>query len=415
MEYRKSAGIVFLACVIVACGGGEARWAGTITDSAGVTIVSNSDVGLWAPGEEWTVEEEVRIGALDGPAEYQIGQVGSLAIDSKRRILVLDRQAQHIRVYSPDGVYEETIGARGGGPGELGYAMALLMGPGDTLLVPDFQNLRFSRYAPDGSSTGSIRIDPEGAFPMAFKGAASGTIVEQIRQFALPGQPAIENPRDLLVRLASDGSVTDTFMTFPSGKSQRFDGNVHLFATEPVWDVTGYSEIILGMSDEYRIGVYPDGQLERIIAKTVEPVAITDQDKATIFDELERRWTAMNMPADVQRRARERFHFAEYVPPVLALAAGPAGTIWVQHMRPPSELSEEELASVREDHPEDLGAAEWDVFDGDGRYLGVVRMPDRFAPSLFREDMIYGVWRDELNVEYVLRLRIVGDLGIGAT
>ncbi len=397
MESCKGAGIVLLACMIGACGGSESRWAGTVTDSAGVTIVSNTDVGIWEPGDEWTVEEEVRIGALDGPAEYQIGQVGSIAIDSRGRILVLDNQAQQIRVYSPDGVYEETIGARGGGPGELGYGMALLIGLGDTLLVPDFQNLRFSRYAPDGSSTGSIRLDPEGAFPMAFKAAASGTIVEQIRQFALPGQPAIENPMDLLVRLASDGSVTDTFMTFPAGKSQRFDGNVHLFATEPVWDVTGYSEIILGMSDEYRIGVYPDGQLERIIAKTVEPVAITDQDIATIFDELERRWTAMNMPADVQRRARERFHFAEYVPPVLALAVGPAGTIWVQHMRSPSEFSEEELASVRVDHPEDLGAAEWD------------------APSLFRDDKIYGVWRDELNVEYVLRLRIVGDLGIGAT
>jgi hypothetical protein len=92
------------------------------------------------------------------------------------------------------------------------------------------------------------------------------------------------------------------------------------------------------------------------------------------------------------------------------------GSIWVQHMRSPSALSDEESASIRENHMmEDLGAPEWDVFDSEGRYLGVVTMPDRFTPSLFREEVIYGVWRDELNVEYVLRLRIVGDLDVGST
>ncbi len=70
-----------------------------------------------------------------------------------------------------------------------------------------------------------------------------------------------------------------------------------------------------------------------------------------------------------------------------------------------TELSEEELESF--DVLQDLGAPEWDVFDAEGRYLGVVTMPDRFAPRLFRGDHIYGVWRDELDVQYVLRLKIV--------
>jgi hypothetical protein len=114
--------------------------------------------------------------------------------------------------------------------------------------------------------------------------------------------------------------------------------------------------------------------------------------------------------------ARDGTDYAEYLPTISTLAAGPMGSIWVQHMRSPSALSDEELASIRENHMmEDLGAPEWDVFDSEGRYLGVVTMPDRFTPSLFREEVIYGVWRDELNVEYVLRLRIVGDLDVGST
>ena len=78
-----------------------------------------------------------------------------------------------------------------------------------------------------------------------------------------------------------------------------------------------------------------------------------------------------------------------------------------------SEMSEDALTSIID--LEDFGAPDWDVFDAQGRYLGVVEMPQGFTPKLFREDKIFGVWRDELDVQYVLRLRIVGDLGPGAT
>jgi hypothetical protein len=35
-------------------------------------------------------------------------------------------------------------------------------------------------------------------------------------------------------------------------------------------------------------------------------------------------------------------------------------------------------------------------------------MPQRFSPRLFHGDRIYGVWRDDLDVQYVMRLRIRG-------
>jgi len=47
------------------------------------------------------------------------------------------------------------------------------------------------------------------------------------------------------------------------------------------------------------------------------------------------------------------------------------------------------------------------VFDREGKFLGVVTMPPRFQPRLFHEDKIYGVWRDNLDVQYVMWLRIV--------
>jgi hypothetical protein len=57
---------------------------------------------------------------------------------------------------------------------------------------------------------------------------------------------------------------------------------------------------------------------------------------------------------------------------------------------------------------EDIGAQDWDVFDSDGRFLGVVTMPLRFTPHAIVGDKIYGVWRDEFEVNYALRLGIIG-------
>jgi hypothetical protein len=404
--------ILLAPCFVVACGAGESRWAGITTDSAGVTIVLNTDVGIWAPGEEWTLEDDLRIGAVDGSPEYQFGQVAQIAVDSKGRIFVLDGQAQHIQVYSPDGVYEQTIGARGGGPGELQAGLALLMGPGDTLLVPDGQNLRFNRYAPDGSSAGSVKMDLEDGSPRAFKTTASGVIAEQIRPVWVPSLPDIENPEDAIVLLANDGTVTDTLMTFSLGASMSSRA-VTLFAPEPAWDITDNLQLLFGINDDYRITLYSDGQPNRIITKPFERQPIREADEEAIKSEVRRRWTHVGASAGAISRQLNRMQFADYFPAFNVIEAGPNGTTWVQHIPPLSELSEVELASIVVRG--DFGGPDWDVFDAQGRFLGVVTMPPDFTLKLFRDDRIYGVWRDELDVQYVLRLRIVGDLGLGAT
>ena len=56
----------------------------------------------------------------------------------------------------------------------------------------------------------------------------------------------------------------------------------------------------------------------------------------------------------------------------------------------------------------DLGASEWDILDSEGRYLGVLDMPHRFQPVTFEGDLVYGIWRDEFDVQYVRVMRVVG-------
>ncbi|NIR45612.1 MAG: hypothetical protein GWN99_08430, partial [Gemmatimonadetes bacterium] len=56
--YRISTTFLLAAAVAACSGGDSGEWAGNVTDSAGVTIVSNPTDGAWVAGEAWTVEEE---------------------------------------------------------------------------------------------------------------------------------------------------------------------------------------------------------------------------------------------------------------------------------------------------------------------------------------------------------------------
>ncbi len=416
MESGRSAVVILLVTWVVAsCSSGESRWAGTITDSAGVAIVSNPEVGLWTEADRWTVEEDLRIGAVEADPVYQFGDIVGITVDSRGRIFVLEGQAQHIKVFSPEGEYEQTIGGRGAGPGELRGADFLLTGPGDTLVAYDPPNQRANLYAPDGSSVGSFKVALEEGLRWDINASSSGAIAEQIRPYPRAEEP-LQNPTDMIVIRATDGTITDTLLEFPSGRQLSFGDpppGRRLYYPEPAWDLTGDTQVVFGVKDVYEIRLYsPAGQLKRVITKPHEPQPITDRDIEVLMGYFEAGWIRAGASAEQLRQARELFHFADRFPAFRTVVPGPAGTIWVRHVLPPSEMSETEVNSLNYPRGE-WAAREWDVLDADGRLLGVVTMPHLFSPKLFRGDKIYGIWREELEVQHVLRLRVVGDLGAG--
>ena len=410
MMRRTSYATILSILVIAACSGGEGNWSGTITDSAGVVIVSNTAEGMWTPLNEWTLEEELKFGSVEGDLEYQFGQIGFIAVDSRDRIYVADMQAQNIRVFTSAGQYEQTIGGPGAGPGELGPGVAfLVVGRGDTLFVPDVTNRRVNLYAPDGSEAGSFPIELEKALPMVWRGTSTGIVACQVRPLSLPDAPARDS-MDAIVLYNTDGSVTDTVFKFPSGGTLNLGGGtpeINLYSPESVWDITGDGRLIYGVNNEYRIGVYGQGGgLERVLSMPFELTPVGETDQRVVMAFLERAWTDAGVPPQMLPQLRQIVHFGEFFPAFSAVLAGPRGSIWVQHVQPASELSEEEL----EDYNliEESGAPQWDVFDAAGKYLGMVTMPPKFAPRMIWGNQIYGVWRDELDVQYVVRLRIVG-------
>jgi hypothetical protein len=86
----------------------------------GVLHVWNSPEGAWTDGEQWTVEELLRLGARAAPEEELFSGpllTGKLGPDGF--IYVLDSDAEQITVFSSDGAFVRHIGRPGRGPGEF--------------------------------------------------------------------------------------------------------------------------------------------------------------------------------------------------------------------------------------------------------------------------------------------------------
>ena len=53
------------------------------------------------------------------------------------------------------------------------------------------------------------------------------------------------------------------------------------------------------------------------------------------------------------------------------------------------------------------GRAAFDVFDDEGRYLGRATSDVQFDRMVFHGDYVYGVTRDEFDVPYLVRARVL--------
>lgn len=409
--------IVLLALLAAGCAAGEggADWQGSITDSAGVTLVQNPAEGLWGPDDAWTFTETLRIGTAEGEPEYQFGAIAgasSVAIATDGRIVVLDVQGQHLKVFAPDGTYERTIGGPGGGPGEIGPgASAVLLSPGDTLLVSDVGNQRGNLYLMDGTYVRSFPINFADGIPFRWESARDGRIVVQMRRLAFPGSTAPPDSMDVIAVRNLDGTVGDTLMSVRSGGTVSFSGGTpewNLFSPEPLWALYG-DHLLYAVNDNYRIGMYGfDGSLERAIEKPFTRDPVTEGDQNVIKDMFQRLFVDQGVPPQFASQLMSRVHFADNYPAFGQMLAGPRGTILVQLVQPLSQLSEAEQEGFNL-QAGDLGSRTWDVFDAEGRYLGAVTMPLKFQPIQFRGDEIYGIQRDDLDVQYIVKLGVSGN------
>jgi len=401
--------LLLIPWALSGCSGDHAGrvWAGEVIDSAGVSLIRNPSKGVWGESQAWKVEEVLRIGDLGGDPSYQFGQVGSIAVSTGGEIFVMDRQVREVRVYSSSGDYLRSMGSPGTGPGEFSMGVTdVLVGPGDTVLIPDTGNRRIHRFLSNGRLVGSTPLDVDRFRFLRFRwNASTRRAAVQLRPVG-SGRDPDEPTSDLIRLLETSGEMGEILLNVPSGG--LFGPNVvRYFTPEPTWTLTDSLTVLYAVNNEFRIGVYDGGgRLKRVISKPTSPRPITDRDIRAFFAYLDRAWVAAGVPPSRLEENHRRVSFAETFPAFYSFEVGIDGSLWVQPVQAPGELSDEQIDLYN--FIEDFGASGWEVFDREGRFLGVVNMPPRFQPRLFVDDLIYGVARDELDVQNVVVLRVRG-------
>lgn len=385
-----------ILAAVAACGDAGSRgWAGTVdTLATGQVVVRNPATGLWPEGTGWRLAEELRIGTVDGDGPELFGRVTSLAVDGAGRVYVLEGQAQEIRVFDREGVHVRTIGREGGGPGELARGLRIELGPDRNLWVADPQNNRASvfdtagRYLRGHSMAGGFtllpwpgRFDREGHYywPVPLRSQT------EFRMGLVRYDSTLTPPLTPLDTLAVPQDPTDReYFELRQGED-RFARVGVPYTGAFRWTLSPAGTFWGFLTGPYRMfELAPSGDTLRTITRDHTPLPVTDADLAEAREELE--WF-------VQEGGQVDWsRIPSHKPAIEYAFLDDRGYLWVWPVMP----------SGRE------GLA-LDVFDPTGRYLGRVESPVPIATRpvpVVRDSMLYAVTRSELDVPFVVRLRI---------
>jgi hypothetical protein len=367
----------------------------------------NPSEGLWGPGEGWELEEVLSIGALDGPPEGQFGQIIGVDLDEAGNLYVADMQAREVRVFGPGGEPLRTVGSPGSGPGELGLQLAGVYVSDSLVRVPDLQNQRVTRYTLEGEPASGIRLDLASGIPLRWDETADDGLLVQTRGID-SGDGSGPLPGDPVVTLDPEGEITDTVVLLPPGESFRMGAEgmqMRFFEPEPIWDAGSGGVLASGVNDGYRIELRDaEGELIRVVQREAELRPVTERDQEVFLDAIREAASDAGAPPQAVEGFLQNATFADTYPAFASLLVGPDQTLWVQRIRTGDDLTGDDEGTF---DPQDLGSTEWEVFDGEGRYLGVVTFPGRFQPLKVEGDRFYGVARDELDVQRLKGYRLV--------
>ncbi len=378
-------------------------WSGTLVDSAGVAVVT-SPMDDRAPRR--VARPDLVIGADDSRPETLFGYVADVEVDAEGRVYVLDQHAQEVRVFGADGGSLGVIGRAGDGPGELSAFAASLILTGDTLAVGDWGRSRLHRFLLDGSFVDS-RPFPGGGGPRSWwsAGADGSLLFRSLRR--LVREDGRWGGHDALYRVgAAHADEADTLLVFTYPVTDLGGpGNVRLplVVDAPFWAQLADGRVVWGtlQAEELRF-VGPTG-LERIARAEdwrLEPPS--DAENTALIDLAREKMRMLGgSPQAVDAVPVDR---PRVLPAITSVLAGPDGTIWVQRRGEVGDVHP--MAINSPDPPTGWGGSHWDVLDGEGRRVGIVETPPRFRASRIRGTHVYGVLRDRLGVESVVRLEV---------
>lgn len=404
----------------LACGGSnDAGVSATVErDSIGDTLVVRTLAGsLWGD-EKGQLVPELTIGVLDGPEELIFGNLRALAVDPNGRIFALDGQIPAVRVFDIEGQFMRTIGRHGEGPGELGQPDSGMRILSDgRLVVRDPGNARLQVFDAAGEALETWPVIPGGfntSSPML--GSRGDTLLTPV---LIDREADVSEWAMGLQRVGPDGSIADTLRQpdagyeaptlearreSENGSSVSINGVPFAPSEQSAFHADGF--FLHGINDQYSFTLLRPGGFVRI-ERAVEPARVEPGEKQAAEERITRnmrntdpnwRWNGPQVP-DVK-------------PAFATLLPAEDGRIWVMVEGRGVEGENPDFDPSDPTSVETVWSSSFafDIFDRDGTFVGRVDVPEdlgRYPTPVIRGDQLWGVTRDDLGVQRIVRYRLM--------
>ncbi|MCI0432268.1 MAG: 6-bladed beta-propeller [Gemmatimonadetes bacterium] len=398
-----------------------------VADSAGVAIISNRGTGTEHAREGAGLRLDLRVGVTEGEEAYQFHRVVEIVPDpATGDIIVADAGSSVVRVFDASGRWLRTLGRRGTGPGEFTR-------PGALMVLGD------SIFAVNGANYQAAVFDRSGALVRAFPITVPDCVVYPVGRtesgwFAwlwssnLPGGPPATGqirqdsievrhlteittaPGDNL-SLLREAPLVARFargarsVVIPVG--DRLTTSPVLWDPEPAYGADRTGHFYVSAGSPYRIDAWDgSGRLVRSVRRDVPVVPVTDEMRSEYEQRVLTHYDTIGPGPgrDVDRRrmlASLDGPRNDVVPPLGRLLVSHDGAFWVERPDLAADLVGPANFSTTVVQP-----TTWDRFDTDGRFVGAVLLPAAFTPRAVEGNSVYGVLRDEFDVEHVARYEI---------
>lgn len=408
IPWARAGVLLASAATLAACAEEPAAtdsWAVEVDTVAGILHVTNVPP---ASGPAVTLHgvEEMRVGSVTGSGPDAFGHIRSLALLPDGRFAVADGQPQEVRVFAADGAHQRTFGGEGEGPGDLAGLQGVMTDPDGLLRVPEQGNARMSLFDPDSGFVSSLPlrfsshsgvgpwdavVDPAGRWIVDSSGQfGEGRFWSMVRIYDPDMQQTDSVPYYDYTDDFGDDVPGAWFINLGNGASTWARIPFYpqpwqtLTSRGQFWSTTGGSPLL----EAHRWTPTGDTLLTLRSQRRPAPVTVAERDSAmkAARDRLEQMIPtppSLN-PAEVP----------DTKPPVFAISVDDGDRLWVR-------LTEHHAAPTV-----------YDVFDLDGRHVETVELPgrvDRYVPPTIVGDRVWAVVIDELDVQSVVRYRLVPD------
>lgn len=378
-----------LAILVIAASWNQPAMAQTVRDSVGVRIVEN-DHPLWNPAERWRVAPapQLEIGVESGDPMYEFASVWDIVRLDDGKLAVADRGATEVRVFTPSGEFVATFGGSGSGPGEFQDIGGLLLMPSGELGVIDGLQNRITFFDRPYQVSRTVQSQGAGTFfgQVEHRGfvsvrgsrgmgmADAGKVIRDSLRFALHDQ---------------EGRMLEELAVIPSAErfGFRFGGYLQFpylpLAAQALY-AAGRGVVAVGSGGREEFTVWSAATPSRSVVRW----SSEDRREAADWIDAYVENLVANARSDNDRRywrqlVREA-PLPEYLPVYRDILVDSMGDVWVERYRAPGET-----------------IPTWEVFRGDGTWLGAVETPQRFQIMEIGADYLAGVFRGEFDVQYV--------------